>query len=85
MVTIVPEVPVVGVKESIYGAVVITNVIGDLANPAAVVTVKNPPLAFRGTTALITVSEITVKEAGMESSNLTAVAPVKYLPLIVVV
>ena len=56
-----------------------------VAVPADVVTLSGPLVAPLGTVAVITVSEATVKLAALTPLKVTAVAPVKAVPLIVTV
>src|SRR5436190_832959 len=54
-----------------------------VAVPAAVVTVTRPVVAPVGTTAWIAVADVTAKFVELTPLNFTAVAPVKFKPLIV--
>ena len=54
-----------------------------VAVPPGVVTLSGPVVAPLGTFARIAVSEVTVNLAALTPLNLTAVAPVKFVPLIV--
>jgi hypothetical protein len=87
IVTVVPTGPLLGVKELMVGGgpgTVTVKAVELVALPAGVVTVIGPLLAPLGTVALISVSETTVKTAGVPLKA-TAVAPVKCAPLIVTV
>jgi hypothetical protein len=77
--TFVPVTPLVGVKDVITGPVYVKP--ARLPVPLAVVTVTLPELPFE-TTALIVVSDNIVYEVANIPPNLTAVAPVKFTPLI---
>ena len=84
--TCVPAVPEIGVKDVIIGRTV--KLVGLVAVPAVVVTDIEPVNAITGAVAVIEVSESTEKvadEAAPCPVNLTEVAPVKPLPLIVTV
>src|SRR2546428_13849850 len=83
IVTLVPTGPLVGVKLVIVGALATTvNVLALVAVPSGVVTLSGPVVAPAGTVAWIAVAEVTVKLA-LTPLNVTAVAPVKFVPLIV--
>src|SRR5438105_21343 len=57
---------------------------GEVAEvPAGVVTVTSTVLTFGGEVAVMLVSESTVKVAGAPAPKLTALAPVKLVPVIV--
>jgi hypothetical protein len=80
MVTIVPTGPLVGEKPVIVGGTV--NLFVLVAVPAGVVTLIGPVAAPVGTVARIEVAESTVKPA-LAPLNLTAVAPVNVVPVMV--
>src|SRR2546426_11520292 len=83
MFTLVPTGPLVGVKLVIVGALATTvNVLALVAVPPGVVTLSCPVVAPADTVAWIAVPEVTVKLA-LTPLNVTAVAPVKFVPLIV--
>jgi hypothetical protein len=91
MVTLVPTGPLVGAKPLIVGDCTTVNALALVAVPADVVTRSGPVLAVAqggdghvapGTTVAIDVSEATVKLA-LVPLNVTAVAPVKFVPVIV--
>src|SRR5437667_1370112 len=83
IVTLVPTGPLVGVKLVIVGALAVTVKLLELvAGPPGVVTLSGPLVAPLGTVAAIEVEEFTVKLA-LVPLNVTAVAPVKVVPLIV--
>ena len=83
MVIVSPSFPNVGAKEVIVGGGIKVNPANVLV-PSEVVTSMLPevPLA---TTAVISVSELTEKEAAAVPPKLTAVVPVKLVPVIVTV
>lgn len=83
-VTVVPTGPDVGENEVIDGAAVAVTMKSDelVAVPSGVVTEMGPVVAPLGTVALILVFELTVNVATV-FLNLTSVAPVKLVPLIV--
>src|SRR6267143_1312146 len=80
MLTLVPTGPVVGVKLEIVGGLMTVKLPVLLAVPPAVVTLIDPLEAPAGTVAVIVVAEFTVKLA-LVPLNRTAVAPVKFVPL----
>lgn len=85
IVTVVPTLPLVGLIEPIVGpdgAGVTLKVAALDAVPPPVVTVIGPFVAPDGTVAVTCVSELTAKDA-LVPLNVTAVAPVNALPLIV--
>ena len=87
MVTVVPTGPLVGKKPEIVGAgaaVVTVNVPALVAVPPGVVTLHFPLDAPAGTLVVIFVAELTVNDA-LVVPSLTAVAPLKFVPLIVTV
>jgi hypothetical protein len=71
------------VKLVIAGADPTVNALALVATPAGVVTLSVPVVAPAGTVAWIAVAEVTVKEVALTPLNATAVAPVKFVPLIV--
>lgn len=83
--TDVPTTPLVGVKLVIVGELVIVKLLAESALPAAVVTVIFPVLVPLATVAVICVSLFTVKLEAAVELNLTTVAPVKPVPVIVTV
>jgi hypothetical protein len=82
IVTLVPTGPLVGVKPVIVGAGITVKLVALVAVPPGVVTRSGPVVAPVGTVAWIAVAEVTVKLA-LTVLNVTAVAPVKFVPLIV--
>ena len=87
IVTVVPVDPVVGVKEVMLapggGGVLYVNPPSE-AVPLAVVTLMLPD-APEPTTAVMVVEETTVKDVAAVPPKLTAVAPVKFVPVMVTV
>ena len=86
IVTLLPTGPLVGVKLVIVGglnALVTVNALKLVAVPPGVVTLRGPLVAPLGTVAAIEVAEFTVKLTALVPLNVTAVAPVKFVPLIV--
>jgi hypothetical protein len=83
IVTVVPLEPLVGVNEVIVGDAVDVMVKSPelVAVPPGVVTLILPVAAPDGTTAVICVEELTVKLVALVFPNLTAVAPVKFVPV----
>jgi DNA-binding transcriptional regulator YdaS (Cro superfamily) len=81
IVTLVPTGPFAGVKLAIVGAAM--KLVALVAVPPGVVTRSGPVVTPAGAVACITVSEVTVKVAALTPLNVTAVAPVKLVPLIV--
>jgi hypothetical protein len=85
IVTVVPAAPLVGLKLVIVGAGGRTVKLAVLvAVPEAVVTARVPVVAAAGTVAVICVSETTVYVAAVPLKA-TAVAPVRFVPVIVTV
>jgi len=82
IVTEVPTGPLVGEKLAMAGTVRTVNGLALVAVPDGVVTVSGPVVAPAGTVAWIAVAEVTVNVA-LTPLNATAVAPVKFVPLIV--
>jgi hypothetical protein len=82
MLTLVPTGPLPGVKLEIVGGLMTVKLPVLLAVPPAVVTLIGPVAAPAGTVAVIAVAELTVKLA-LVPLNRTAVAPVKFVPLMV--
>jgi hypothetical protein len=82
IVTLVPTGPLLGVKLVTVGGLETVKLLALLAVPAEVVTLIGPVIAPAGTVAVIAVAEFTVKLA-LVPLNITAVAPVKFVPLIV--
>ncbi len=80
-VTLVPSGPLVGEKPVILGRTRMVNEVALVAVPAGVVTEIGPLVAPLGTVASISPSLATLKEAAVPL-NLTAVAPVKFVPVI---
>jgi hypothetical protein len=83
MVTLVPTGPLVGAKLVIVGGLATTvKLLALVAVPPGVVTLIGPVVAPVGTVACIAVAELTTKLA-LTPLQVTAVAPVKFVPLIV--
>ena len=83
IVTPVPTGPLVGVTLVIVGGFAVTlKLLALVAVPPGVVTRTGPVVAPIGTVAWIAVSEVTLKLA-LLPLNVTAVAPVKFVPLII--
>src|SRR5439155_16121785 len=83
IVTLLPTGPLAGVKLVIVGALAVTvKLLLLVAVPPGVVTLSGPLVAPLGTVAAIEVEEFTVKLL-LVPLNVTAVAPVKAVPLIV--
>jgi len=82
MLTDVPTGPLRGVKPVIVGPGAVTVKLAALAPvPPGVVTLMGPLVAPAGTVAVIEMAELTVKEDALVPLNLTAVAPVKFVPV----
>src|SRR5207302_1236223 len=79
---LVPAGPLTGVKPVIVGELSTVKLLTLLAEPPGVVTLMGPLEAPAGTVAWIAVAELTVKPAFV-APNCTAVAPMKFVPLIV--
>jgi hypothetical protein len=82
IVIVAPEAPDVGVNEEMVGAVIVKPVL--VAVPPGVVTDALPDVPLP-TTAVIWVELLTVNDAAAVPPKLTAVAPVKLVPVIVTV
>jgi hypothetical protein len=82
MVTLVPTGPLVGVKLVIVGGLMTVKLLALLAVPPAVATLIGPLEAPAGTVAVMAIAEFTAKLA-LVPLNSTAVAVVKFVPLIV--
>src|SRR5207247_1462116 len=82
IVTLVPTAPLVGVKLVIVGGLSTVKLPVLVAVPPGVVTAIAPVVAVAGTFAVIAVAEFTVK-LPLTPLNVTAVVPVKLVPLIV--
>src|SRR6266403_762979 len=82
IVTLVPTDPLVGAKLAIVGPLPTVKALLLVAVPPGVVTLNGPVVAPVGTVAWIAVAELTVKFA-LTPLNATAVAPLKFVPLIV--
>ena len=84
IVTILPPGPLVGLRLEIEGPDVLTvKVPEEVAVPTGVVTEIAPEMAAAGTVAVICVALFTVNVVAEMPLNLTAVAPVKFVPVIV--
>src|SRR5205085_5750372 len=84
MITLVFAGPTVGMKLLILGSTLKLLRLVAVA-PAVVVTLILPVVASAGTMAVIEVADTTVKLVAAVPLNLTAVAPVKFVPVIVTV
>lgn len=84
-VTLMPAAPLVGVNDVMVGGVVTVKLVALMAVPLAVVTLILPAVAPLGTVADIELSELTVKVVAAVVLNFTAVAPVKFVPVIVTI
>ena len=82
IVTLVAAGPLAGVKLPIVGGLTTVKLSVLVTVPLGVVTLSGPVVASAGTVAWIAVSEPTVKLA-LTELNVTAVVPVKFVPLIV--
>jgi len=82
IVTLAPTGPLAGVTLAIVGGLMTVKLLALLAAPAEVVTLIGPLGASAGTVAVIAVAEPTVKLA-LVPLNRTALASVKFVPLIV--
>jgi len=83
IVTLVPLAPLVGVKDVMVGGAGITVNHARDAVPVGAATVTFPEIAPEATVAVMLVAEFTVNEAAATPPKLTAVAPVKLVPVIV--
>jgi hypothetical protein len=84
IVTLAPTPPLVGEKLVMDGAGAVTvKELALVAVPPAVVTLIVPVVAPLGTVAVICVEELTVKLVEVVPLNVTAVAPVKFAPVMV--
>jgi hypothetical protein len=81
IVTVVPALPLLGVKLVIAGVTVKLVVLA--AEPAAVVTPITPLVAVLGSVATTLVADFTVKLVAVTPLNLTAVVPERLVPVIV--
>ena len=81
MVTSVPTGPLVGVKLVMMGGVVTVKLVVEEVVPAGFVTLMGPDVALLGTVARSWVSELTVKEVAGVPLKVTALVPVKLLPV----
>ena len=84
IVTVLPDLAEVGVNEVIVGTGTYVNVPDEVAVPPGVVT-EMVPLVPLATTAVMDVALTTLNEAAAVPPKLTAVAPVKLVPVIVTV
>jgi hypothetical protein len=84
MVTVVPAGPEVGVKLDIEGGFTTAKLLALVAVPAGVLTLIGPLAAPGGTVACIAVLDVILKLAATPL-KVTAVAPVKLVPLMVTV
>ena len=80
--TLVPALPLDGVKLVIAGPATIPKVVALVAVPPGVVTEMGPVVAFAGTVAEICVAESTLKTAETPL-NFTACPPVNFVPVMV--
>lgn len=82
IVTIVPTTPLEGVNEETVGIRIIVKLEELLPVPPGVIIEMGPVVAPVGTVTVICVAEFTVKVVALIPLNLTAVAPVKPVPVI---
>ena len=82
-VTLVPMPPVVGVMLETIGELSTVKLPLDVAVPPAVVTANVPLVVPAATTAVICVGALTVYDAAGVPLKLTAVAPLRFVPVIV--
>ena len=82
MLTLVPTTPLAGVKLVIVGGLIMVKLVPLVAVPLGVMTLMEPVVAPEGTVAWIEVAEFTMNVAPT-ALNRTAVAPLKFVPLIV--
>src|SRR3989442_6278702 len=82
MVTLIPIGRIGGVKLVIVAGLIIVKLLALVAVPPSVATVMDPVVAPAGTVARTVVAESTVKVA-LTPLNVTAVAPAKFVPVIV--
>ena len=85
IVTVVPDGPDPGVNEDIVGGNIIVKLPTDVEDPPKVVTLTVPVDVPCATTAVIVVELTTMKDAALVPPNVTEVAPVKLVPVIVTV
>jgi len=78
----VPALPLVGVNEVIVGAGMNVKPMIDVVPPGVIILTL--PVAPAPTTAVILVAELTVNEVAATPPKLTAVAPLKFVPVIVI-
>src|SRR5436309_3466976 len=83
MVTFAPTGPLVGEKLVMVGGGMTVKLVLLVAVPADVVAIRGPVVAPAGTVAWITVVDVTVKVVALVPLKLTAVTPVKFVPLMV--
>lgn len=83
MVTLVPTAPLVGVNEEMDGGGTTVKLVAEVAVPPGVVTLIGPVDAAAGTVAVICVLLLTVNPTAVTELNLTAVAPLKFVPVMV--
>ena len=83
MTTTVPTGPVTGVKLVMVGGVPTVNGVAEVAMPPGVVTLMGPVVTPAGALTVICVAEFTTKPGAAVPLKATAVAPVKFVPVIV--
>src|SRR5206468_3657867 len=83
MVTFAPTGPLAGEKLVMVGGGMTVKLVLLVPVPADVVTLSGPVVAPAGTVAWITVVDVTVKVVALVPLKLTAVTPVKFVPLMV--
>ncbi len=85
IVTLIPTAPLVGEKLLIDGGGTTVKLLALAAVPPEVVTLIVPVVAPLGTVAVICVEELTVNVVALVPLNFTALAPVRFAPVIVTV
>jgi hypothetical protein len=83
--TVAPTAPLAGRKEATVGAATTVKLEALVAVPPGVVTEIVPVVAPAGTVAVTCVAESTVNDVAATPLNLTAVAPVRFVPVITTV
>ena len=83
MTTTVPTGPVMGAKLVMVGGVPTVNGVAEVVVPPGVVTLIEPVVTPRGALTVICVAEFTTKTGAAVPLKTTAVAPVRFVPVIV--
>ena len=83
MVTLAPASPLAGLKPVMVGGTSTVKLLALVAMPPDVVTLNGPVVAPAGTVAWIAVVDVTVKVGALVPLKLTAITPVKFVPLMV--